>query len=213
MRLAKRKKLIDDIPLIEKFREDNARQGFFEKEEVERLVSFLPEDLKDFVWFAYFSGWRKGEIAKLEWRDIEGDVVRLRPEISKTKDGRVLILVGELAEIIERRRALRSDLNPLVFRRENGEPVRRFYRSWKTALRKAGIPEERVFHGLRRTSVRNMTRAGVSRQVAKQISGHKTDSMFNRYDIVSEEDIREGLLKTQRHLKSGHTIGTFQQRR
>lgn len=57
-----------------------------------------------------------------------------------------------------------------------------------------------------------MTRAGVPPQVAKQISGHKTDSIFNRYDIVDEDDMRTGLLKTQRHLQSGHNIGTLKQK-
>jgi integrase len=216
LRLARRKKLLNDIPHIEKFREDNARQGFFDKEDFERLVSFLPDDLKDFVRFAYYSGWRKGEIAQLEWRDIEGDVVRLRPTISKTKDGRVLVLVGELAEIIERRRAARLDLIPLVFHRvvhgKAGSPIRRFYRSWKSACQQAGIPTDRVFHDFRRSAVRNMTRAGVPRQTAKQISGHKTDSIFNRYDIVDEEDIRDGLLKTQAYLEEdGHKIVTLNQ--
>ena len=46
-----------------------------------------------------------------------------------------------------------------------------------------------------------MNRTGVSRQVAKKISGHKTDSIFNRYDSVDEEDIREGLMKTQRYFQ------------
>jgi len=56
-----------------------------------------------------------------------------------------------------------------------------------------------------------MTRAGVPRQTAKQISGHKTDSIFNRYDIVDEQDIREGLLRTQRYLeKNRHKIVTFE---
>ena len=97
MRLAKRKKLIKDIPLIEKFPEDNARQGFFEREEFERVVSFLPEDLQDFARFAYHAGWRRNEIASLTWHDVREGTIRLRPEFSKTKDGRVLVLVGELA--------------------------------------------------------------------------------------------------------------------
>ena len=165
LRLAKRKKLLSDIPHIEKFREDNARQDFFDREDFERLISFLPDDLQDFVRFAYYSGWRKGEIAQLEWRDIEGDVVRLRPAISKTKDGRVLLLVGELADILERRRTARLDLIPFVFHRvvhgKPGSPVRRFYRSWKSACRQAGISTDRVFHDFRRSAIRNMTRAGV----------------------------------------------------
>jgi len=213
MRLAKRKKLVKEVPYIEKFSEDNARQGFFDQDAFERLMACLPDDLKDFVRFGYLTGWRKGEIGKLEWRYIEGDVLRLPPAISKTKDGRVLILVGELADIIERRRAARLDLIPWVFYRMvqgKPSPVRRFYRSWKTACRQAGIPEDKIFHDFRRTAVRNMTRARVPRQTAKKISGHKTDSIFNRYDIVDEEDIREGLLATQQHLKEvRHKIGTL----
>lgn len=72
-----------------------------------------------------------------------------------------------------------------------------------------GIPANRVFHDFRRSAVRNMTRAGVPRQTAKQISGHKTDSIFNRYDIGDEQDIRDGLLRTQQYLKKNrHKIGT-----
>ena len=86
-----------EITLIEKFPEDNARQGFFEREEFERVVSFRPEDLQDFARFAYHAGWRRNEIASLTWHDVREGTIRLRPEFSKTKDGRVLVLVGELA--------------------------------------------------------------------------------------------------------------------
>src|SRR5262249_6219956 len=106
LRLAKRKKLLKEIPHIGKFSEkDNARQGFFERKELERMLTVLPSYLQDVTRFAYHTGWRKGEILTLAWRDIQGDVIRLRPEIAKNKDGRIIILVGEIANIIARRQA------------------------------------------------------------------------------------------------------------
>jgi integrase len=199
LRLAKRKRLIREVPHIEKFSEkDNARQGFFEHEEFERIVGFLPDYLKDLTRFAYHTGWRKGEILTLEWRDIHGDVIRLRPEIAKNKDGRVIILVGELANLIDRRRAERVESCPYVFHRQ-GQPIKDYSRAWGTARTKAGAPE-RLFHDSRRTAARNMDRARVPRSVAKQIIGHKTDAMYNRYRIVDEQDIREGMRQSENYL-------------
>ena len=76
------------------------------------MLAFLPDYLKDITRFAYHTGWRKGEILTLQWRDIQGDVIRLRPEIAKNKDGRVIIMVGELENIIARRQAERVELCP-----------------------------------------------------------------------------------------------------
>jgi integrase len=102
-------------------------------------VSFLPEDLTDYARFAYYSGWRRNEIARIERAHIEGDVLRLLPSISKTKDGRVLILEGELAKIIERRHAVRRENIPRVVHRTlrgsryvaagGGHPIKTFYKA------------------------------------------------------------------------------------
>jgi len=69
-----------------------------------------------------------------------------------------------------------------------------------------GIPYDRIFHDLRRTAVRNMNRAKVPRQTAKKISGHKTDAIYNRYDIVDEDDIELGVLLTQQSLDGDNTV-------
>src|SRR6266571_2808275 len=196
MRLAKRKKLLKaDIPHIEKFSEkDNARQGFFERDELERMLTFLPDYLQDITRFAYHTGWRKGEVLTLRWRDIQGDVIRLRPEIAKNKEGRVIVMtgaLGEVAEIIARRRVARFDLCPWVFHRE-GKQLKDYNKSWRKARKLAGFPDK-IFHDTRRTAARNLEEAGISRQVSKMITGHKTDSMHLRYLIRNEQDMRREL--------------------
>lgn len=203
------RELIERLPTIKKYRETNVRQGFFSKGEFERLVSFLPEGIQDFVRFGYYSGWRKGEIAKFEWRDVHDTVIRLRPEVSKNKDGRVLALIGEIGEIIQRRRALRDEVVPYVFHRE-GRQVKDFRKAWRTACHKAGIPirdlklgvkDGRVFHDLRRTTARNLNRAGVPDRLAMALMGHKTRAMYDRYNIVDEDDIRRSMERMEEYLE------------
>jgi integrase len=211
LRLAQERELLERVPRIRKEPEHNARQGFFEHQEFERVVSLLPEDLQDFARFAYYSGWRRNEIARIEWTHVEGKVLRLPPEISKTKDGRVLVLKGEFAAIMTRRRALKREDTPRVFHRTlrgsryvvggSGHAIKTFYKAWKSACAQAGVSAKKYFHDFRRTAVRNMNRALVPRQTAKRISGHKTDAIYNRYDIVDEADIEDGILRTQHYLQ------------
>jgi integrase len=183
----------------------NERQGFFLDTQFRALESNLPIYLRDYARFGYLTGWRKGEIASLRWEDVIGDEIRLRAENSKNGRGRTIALDGELADLIERRRSARRVekgkvfiVSDLVFH-HNGEPIVDIRKAWATACKMAGI-EGKLFHDLRRTAVRNMVRAGVPEAVAMSISGHKTRSMFDRYDIVSGKDQRDAMQRTQSYL-------------
>ena len=69
-------------------------------------------------------------------------------------------------------------------------PIRSFYTRWDQACTAAGCLG-RIPHDMRRTAVRNLNKAGVPETVAMKITGHKTRSVFDRYDITSEEDLAE----------------------
>ncbi len=189
-------------PYIPTLEENNARQGFLDHGGFLILRESLSDYLRDPVTFLYLSGWRVSEMRALEWRDVDlaGKVVRLRPEISKNKDGRVLPLKGELLEIIERARASRRPDCPFVFQKD-GEPIGDFRKAWKTACKAAGL-NGTIVHDLRRTAVRNMVRAGIPERVAMSLSGHKTRSIFDRYNIVSEADLAQATERLQTHLEN-----------
>jgi len=206
-RLAKRKHLVPDIPTMPRIAVDNVRQGFFEADAFDRVLMFLPDYLQDVARFGYYTGWRKQEVLNLEWRFIEEDVLRLPPELSKNKEGRVLILTGVLEDIIARRRQARIDLLPWVFHR-HGQRMVSCRQAWDTACRRAGVPDK-SYHDFRRTAVRNLTRAGVPERIAMTITGHKTRAVFDRYNIVNEADIRQGLERTFQHLDARKVTPLF----
>jgi integrase len=204
-------------PYVPMLSEDNVREGFFSAQQFESVSSHLPEELQPVVAFAYLTGWRtNSEILTLQWRqvDFNSGTVRLEPGSTKNKEGRVFPLryLG-LRELLEAQRAKRDALQrehgilcPWVFHRR-GQPIGDFRKVWKNACKKAGVPG-RIPHDFRRTAVRNLEAAGVPRSVAMKLTGHKTESVYRRYAIVSESDLSEGLAKLDRFLAEAGTIDT-----
>ena len=103
--------------------------------------------------------------------------------------GRILPISQPIAEALARRRVRRDPDSPLVFHRD-GIPIRRWRTAWRTACQAAGVPT-RFLHDCRRTAARNLIRASVPERVAMLLTGHKTRAIFDRYNIINEQELLE----------------------
>jgi integrase len=191
-------------PKVPKLTLSNVRTGFFEDDQFKAVRAALPEELRGIVTIAYFTGWRvASEILPLEWSRVDRDkkIIRLDPGTTKNSEGRTLGY-GQLPELVtvidtawKAHEALvkAETICPYVFHR-NGEQVLDLREAWKAATVAAGCPGK-LLHDFRRTAVRNLVRAGVPEKTAMKVTGHKTRSVFDRYDIVNTADVANALGK------------------
>jgi len=215
------------VPRIPELQEHNVRKGFLEHDIFLKIRGARPE-----LWarlaatFGYFTGCRKGEILPLGWEQVDllERVVRLEPGAITSGEARVIPLAPELHDMLAMQKAIRDrdyPTCPWVFCRE-GQPVNSHDRrdAWEKACKLAGFVDKdgkptKLFHDLRRTGVRNLIRAGVPERVAMSISGHQTRAVFDRYNIVSESDLKDAgrrlgecLAHKGTRPEDRHTIGT-----
>lgn len=201
--------LVEKIPPIKKLAENNTRKGFVMPEQYRKLKEELPEHLRPITCIAFHVANRKGELLNLEWSDVdlEGNppVFTLWPGETKNNDGRTLpILKGEMLDTL---RALKAENDRKgskeshVFLNADGKPLayHMMRKAWDSACTRADLPGL-LFHDLRRSAVRNLRRSGVTQTVARQFSGHKTDSVFNRYNITDFEDLKDAAAKLDAYL-------------
>lgn len=203
---------IINVPYIPHLQENNARQGFFEYHDYLAIKDALPYYLKPVVTMAYYTGMRKEEILSLQWTQINliENKISLKPQDTKNKKARIIYMEGELLEAIRFQKVLRDSNHPKcpwVFFGKTGERIKEYKEAWKTACKKVGLTGW-LFHDFRRSGVRNMIRAGVPEKVAMMVSGHKTRSVFDRYNIIDEKDLKMAAKKVQEHIY--HNFSTIE---
>ena len=217
------------MPQFKLLPENNARQGFFEHSEYQAILRELPPHIQPILTFAYYTGCRRGEILKLRWPqvDLKARVVRLSAAITKTGVGRIIPLTTEVVASLEmqKTRAMRHPAQDAVFCDEDGHPITDIGYAWVVACKRAGFADEdgkptKLLHDCRRSAARNMVRSGTSEHTAMKVTGHKTRSIFDRYDIVTERDLLQAATRLSAHVqasaeaeeasagKSCHTIVT-----
>ena len=208
LRVAYKHEKLLRVPPFDMLKDAPAREGFFEAQQYEAVRRKLPEDLQVAVTIAHTYGWRmRSEVLSLERRqlDLKAGTLRLDPGTTKNGEGRVVyltpelrVLLGAQVERVDQRSRRLGRIIPSLFPhprgRRAGQPRQNFAKRWQTACDKAGAPG-RLLHDFRRTAVRNLERAGVARSVAMKITGHKTESVYRRYAIVSDAYLQEATRK------------------
>lgn len=239
---AKRKLQPQHIPVIDMLAEpEQPRAGFLEPHDYDKLYDALPEYVRPLLQLGFYTGMRLGEIMNLKWGrvDLAASAIRLLPQDTKNKTGRTVPLIDGLPEMFEklRRQHPQAGENDPVFlsypdgKPEEGKPIGSFIKAWRNACVKAAIKTKLngqeivshfeedgtyrgfIFHDLRRSAVRNLVLAGVDRTTAMQITGHRTQEVFQRYDIKVEQDLQDAAAKVAESLKQRREAAAKKQAR
>lgn len=193
------------------------RSGWMEWQTFAAVRGELPTWDRVPITLAYWTGMRSGEVKALRWDQFtfyhrtERVALSLAGEQTKTGQIRTIIWTGDLFSVLadwyQHSQAVHP-LCPWVCHR-NGKKLGSYDTAWKSACVKLGLAtgtwikgrgywtdyKGPLLHDFRRTAARNLDRAGVSRDIARKITGHKTDSMYTRYNIVDDEDLADAGLK------------------
>ena len=224
------------LPMFTHLFEDNTREGFLETGQYHALVSGAHELwIRALLEVFYTTGWRKREVVNMHVSQVEfhSGVLRLPVGSTKNKKGRTAPMTPEVCALLtECARGKNPD--DYLFTRADGTRVKDFRKAWRNLCVAAGLGkmicrsceaavtgvkcecgckrlryQGLIVHDMRRTVARDMNRAGNSEKVIMEIMGHKTRSMFDRYNIVDERDKREAVRKTElaRQNDFGHKVG------
>jgi integrase len=191
---------VNSVPYIAMLRENNIRTGFLESKQHDSLAA---ETGKVGLWLramfetGYTYGWRHEELLALRVRQVNfvAGTIRLEPGTTKNSEGREVSMTLPVRTLLTQCVHGKGQ-DDYVFTREHGKPVRDFRGAWASACEAARVPDL-LFHDLRRTAARNLRRAGVAEGVIMKIGGWKTRSVFERYAIVSQSDIRDAMTKLE----------------
>ncbi len=198
---------------MKKLNEDNIRERVLSQQEFERLLECMESPLKEMTLVAFYLPMRQGEIVELSWNkiDLEKNLIRLRGEDTKTGFKRRIPIHPKVRSMLDQLpRGIRTKR---VFLKQ-GRPIRAFVgsckRQWYNAVKEAGLGDF-TFHDLRHCAINNLRLAGNDHFTIMTISGHKTTSVFRRYNVVTDDELQDVKWKNDENL--GVHIGVHQPRK
>jgi integrase len=185
-----RPRLVSDTPKFPDRLVESARTGFIEDVALKKLLAAIKEPgLRGMTMVAYRLGFRKSELQNLLVMQVADGWIKLFAGATKNGKPRVVAMPDDVRKVVEACCARKAP-DAHVFTWRDGSPILDFRSSWKKACQMAGVAGLR-FHDLRRSTVRNMMRRGLSAAVAMRITGHLTRVVFDNYDVTAETDLKD----------------------
>jgi integrase len=172
---------------VKRLQENNIRMRTLTEGEFNDLLNACDLHIHPVVAMAYYMGMRYSEILLLAWPevDLKKGFIRLSAQRTKTDCSRVIPIHPKVKTMLENLpRGLHTDR---VFLKE-GKPFGWMKHSFKAACKRAGI-ENFTFHDLRHCALNNLRKAENDYFKIMAMSGHKTMSVFKRYNLVTEEEL------------------------
>ena len=202
------------VPVFPRLRENPPRKGFVEEKQYRELCEKRTETwLRTMLALSYNFGFRKAELLNMQLRQVNllSGTLTLDPGTTKNYEGRTVRLTSTALELVKQSMISKAS-DGFLLTRKDGQPIKDFRAAWSKLTTAAKLPGL-LFHDLRRSAVRNMVRRGVPEVVAMRISGHKTRSIFDRYNIVNESDLAEAAKRIEQGAirEFGHTTGVVDQ--
>jgi integrase len=196
-----------------KLKEPEGRGHYLRPEQVQRLVLAAEEEpraphLSAFITLAVCTGCRKGELLSLRWVDVdyEQSTLRIGGKVSKNGKTRGVPLSKEALKALNTQRRFtmkHCPETPWVFANKLGERIQSVQTSFETARRKAGLDDCRV-HDLRHTAASLMVKSGVPLAVVRDVLGHSTIKMTERYAHLAPENLRKAVELVGKQLRNGY---------
>lgn len=204
---------IDNPATSCKQREPEGRVRWLSKAEAAALLRAAGADVRAthlpaLIRLALHTGCRKGELLGLEWRriDLQAGLIHLEAEHTKTARRRAVPINSEARSAIMDRLRFRAEHcpnSPWVFCHKDGKRVQDVKRAFASACRRAGISDFRI-HDLRHTCAAWLVTAGVPLAEVRDLLGHKTIQMTERYAHLAPENLRMAVLRLEGESRTSH---------
>lgn len=180
---------IDRVPRLRMLPEPNRRVRWITQEEVERLLTVLPNHLVPVVQFSLETGLRRSNVTGLQWSQI--DLARrtawIHPDQAKTRKA-IAVPLSAAAVIVIREQIGKNPTH--VFSYLGNPIVQVNTKAWRKALALVGIENFR-WHDLRHTWASWHVQAGTPLHVLQELGGWECVEMVRKYAHISSEHLTE----------------------
>lgn len=156
--------------------EEVQRVRFLMPQEISRLLSHCPDNLRPIVIVALHTGMRKEEILSLRWSQVNLETGIIHLPKTKNHNSRNI----KMNQTVKKTLSEMEKRGEFVFCKANGERFSKLPGPFEDVVKKAGI-EDFHFHDLRHTFASTLVLAGKDILVIQKLLGHKKLDMTLRY--------------------------------